>query len=319
MIFLVEEQPNPSTDFYILPAVASMGLRVVHCGFAELPAPADLAGAMVIFVRYVPSAWVKLVEAARPRSLVFFMDDDVLDTGASAGMPWRYRYKLARLAAWRSGWLHRQDAEFWVSTHYLLQKYAAWHPRLVLPAPVQAPADLCRMFYHGTASHEAEIRWLRPVAEEALRSDERLAFEIIGGRDVYRLFRGVPRVTVVHPMKWTAYQHFLAMQGRHIGLAPLLDLPFNRGRSYTKFFDFTSCGAVGIYSPDSVYTEVVSHGVNGLIVELEPEAWVKAILDLARDASLRRSLLLNAELRCAELANTAQNSYSGLAKQKPDK
>ncbi|OGS95967.1 MAG: hypothetical protein A3H31_03195 [Gallionellales bacterium RIFCSPLOWO2_02_FULL_57_47] len=320
MIFLVEEQPNPSTDFFVLPAVVHTGLRVVRCGFADLPAPADLEGAAVVFVRYVPSAWARLIDAVRPRlhSLAYFMDDDLLDVDASAGMSWRYRFKLARLAAWRRGWLRRQASELWVSSGYLQQKYADWHPKLVLPSCLANPADVRRMYYHGTASHGVEIRWLRPVMEEALRRDDRLVLEIVGGRDVYRLYRGVPRVTVVHPMKWPAYQSFLALPGRHIGLAPLLDVPFNLGRSYTKFFDITRCGAVGIYSPGSIYSEVVSHGENGLIVELEQEAWVTAILEIARDEPLRQSLLRNAEVKSAELAGLAHRGYSGLINKQPE-
>ena len=314
VVYLVEEQYNPSTDFFVLPAVMASGCRVKRCGFADLPTPADLEGAVVVFVRYVPPAWARLAEAVRPRlhALVFFMDDDVLDAAASAGMPWRYRFKLARLAAWRSSWLRRQGAELWVSTPYLQKKYVGWHPRLVLPSPVASPADLCRVFYHGSASHDAEIRWLRPVMEEVLRREERLVFEIAGGRDVYRLYRGLPRVNVVHPMKWPAYQAFLAMPGRHVGLAPLLDLPFNQARSYTKFFDFTRCGAVGIYSPAGACAEVVRHEMEGLIVALEHEAWVMAILDLARDEPLRQSMLHKAEVKSAGLANLAQQGYSGL-------
>lgn len=318
LVFVVEEHPNPSSDFFVLPAVTCAANRVVRCGFADLPTLSELEGAAVVFVRYVPPAWVKLVDAVRPRlrSLVFFMDDDMLDVDASVGMPWRYRFKLARMSARRAGWLRRQSAEMWVSTHYLQNKYSKWNPRLVLPSPITIPAVTHRVFYHGSASHAAEIRWLRPVMEEVLLREERLVFEIVGGRDVYRLYRGLPRVNVVHPMRWLSYQHFLAMHGRHIGLAPLLDLPFNQARSYTKFFDFTRCGAVGIYSPGSACAEVVRHGVSGLVVALEQEAWVTAILAVARDEPLRQSMLRNAELRSAELAAMAQHGYSGLTERK---
>ncbi len=313
-LYLVEEQCNPSTDYFVLPAVSASGYRVSRCGFADLPDSADLEGASVVFVRYVPPAWAKLVEAVRPRlrMLALFMDDDMLEVKASAGMPWRYRFKLARLAAWRCGWLKRQAAELWVSTPYLQQKYAEWRPRLVLPSPAAVRADECRIFYHGTSSHMAEIRWLRPVVEEVLRRDERLDFEIAGGREVHRMYRGVPRVTVVHPMKWPAYQAFLAMPGRHVGLVPQLDMPFNRARSYTKFFDITRCGAVGIYAPDSACAKVVSHGVDGLVMAQEPDVWIEAILHLAQDAPLRHSLLSNAEKKMSGLAERAKYGYAEL-------
>lgn len=316
VVYLVEEQVNPSTDCFVLPVVSACGHRVVRCGFADLPAADDLTGAVVVFVRYVPGAWANLVKAARPRlrGLVFFMDDDVLDVRASAQTPWHYRIKLARLAAGRLGWLQRHRAELWVSTAYLQQKYAAWQPRLVLPSPVSNATGLRRFFYHGTASHDAEKRWLRPVVEEALRRDERLAFEIVGGQALNRLYRGLPRVSVVHQMKWPAYQAFLSMPGRHVGLAPLVDFPFNRARSYTKFFDITRGGAVGIYSPNSACAEVIGNGVDGLVVELDQETWVQAILHLVRDEPLRQTLLRNAEMKLTELADKAQRGHSALMK-----
>ena len=313
VVFLVEEQSNPSTDFFVAPALTGPGSHVARCGFADLPLAQALDGATVVFVRYVPAGWAKLIaaERARLRRLVFFMDDDVLDVGASVGMPWRYRFKLARLAAWRRGWLQRHKAELWVSTPYLQQKYAAWAAKLVLPAPLADTADFRRVFYHGSASHEAEVRWLRPVMEEALRRDERLCFEVVGGRDVYRLYRGLPRVSVVHPMKWPAYEAFLAMPGRHIGLAPLLALPFNRARSYTKFFDITRAGAVGVYGPGAC-ADVITHGNEGIVAATTQEAWVAAILLLAGDDALRKKLLRAAKGRVGELANVVSLSYRKL-------
>lgn len=314
MVYVVEERANSSTDCFVLPALADSGHRVVRCGFTDVPAPDDLVGAGVVFVRYVPRAWMKLVEAVGPRlpDLVFFMDDDVLDVRASVETPWHYRIKLARLAAGRLRWLRRQRAEFWVSTPYLRQKYAKWQPRLVLPSPVWDAVELRRVFYHGTASHDAEKRWLRPVVAEVVRRDDRLAFEIVGGQGVNRLYRGVPRVSVVHQMTWSAYQAFVATPGRHVGLAPLLNSPFNRARSYTKFFDITRCGAVGVYSPNSACAEVVSHGVDGLVVDLEPEAWVEAILALVGDEPLRHNLLRGAKAKLDELTHHARNGYADL-------
>jgi hypothetical protein len=314
VVYLVEEQSNPSTDCFVLPAVSARGVRVLRCAFADLPAADALTDAVVVFVRYVPRGWAQLVEAVRPRlrALVFFMDDDVLDVRASAGMPWHYRLKLARLAAGRLRWLRRHQSELWVSTPYLQKKYAEWAPRLVLPFPASKETDLRRVFYHGTASHDAEKRWLRGVMDEALRRDERIAFEIVGGARTASLYRGLPRVSVVHQMKWPAYRAFLSMQGRHVGLAPVMDSPFNRARSYTKFFDITRCGAVGVYSPSTTCAEVIDHGVDGQIVKLNREAWVEAILTLVQDESLRMKMLRNAEAKLDQLAGKAQTGYPGL-------
>jgi glycosyltransferase involved in cell wall biosynthesis len=304
IVYLVEERDNPSTDFFVSPVLSHWGLKVIHCGFNELPHPSNLKQAVVIFVRYVPPAWAKLIEELRPQldRLIFFMDDDVLDLHATTGMPWRYRFKLARLAAWRREWLRRQKAELWVSTPYLQQKYTHWRPQLILPAPIAKPSEPVRVFYHGSTSHTAEINWLRPVMTEALHQDQRLFFEIVGGIEVYRLYRDLPRITIVHPMKWPAYQAFVAMPGRHIGLAPQLELPFNRARSYTKFFDITRSGAVGIYATHSACSQVIRHGREGLVVKMEQQDWVEAILLLAENGSYRQDLLQAARKKSEELA-----------------
>lgn len=303
-VFLVEEQANPSTDYFVLPACTGDGRRVHRYGFAELPPAEALRGAFVVFVRYLPAAWRERVAAMRASlaGVALFMDDDLLDPGASRGMPWRYRYKLYRLAARHREWLRQQQVRVWVSTPWLEQKYAGWDPLRIPPQALASRPPVRRVFYHGSASHDAEVRWLRAVMEQVLCTDQRIVFEIIGGRDVQRLYRGLPRVTVVHPMKWLAYQAFMDMPGRQIGLAPLVDLPFNRARSCTKFFDITRCGAVGLYTEATYCASVVRHGIDGLVLPLHPDAWAESILALLADEPRRLELLGNARAALLDMA-----------------
>jgi len=311
-VYLVEERANPTTDYFLLPQFSDC--MVKRCRFTELPEPQALDGAVVLFVRYLPAAWRQLVarERHRLKAVLFFMDDDVLDSAASAGMPWRYRLKLARLASWHSQWLRDQHVRLWVSTPYLARKYADWPAQSLQPAPVAGRDDLCRLFYHGSASHAAEIRWLKPVMEQVLQQNERIHFELSGGRDIYRLYRGLPRVTVVHPMQWPAYQGFLAMPGRHIGLAPQLGGAFNRARSYTKFFDITRAGAVGLYAQESAFADVIRHKENGLLLAMEPQRWVDALLQLAGDEARRQQLQHEARLTVESLAAAQQQASASL-------
>lgn len=307
-IYLVQEQPNPSTDFFVLPALQQAGydddVAVNHCGFSELPDVAQLSGAVIVFVRYIPTPWKRLVSAARGQiaRVIYFMDDDLLQIRASQGMPWRYRFKLARLATLRKRWLTDMHAELWVSTAFLQGEYADWNPRLVTPKPQRSIEPGIRLFYHGSASHLDDIRWLYPIIKTLLLDDERLSFEIIGGPEVNRWFRSLPRVTVVHPMKWLAYQAFLAQPGRAIGLAPLLDLPFNQARSYTKFFDITQAGAIGVYARNPIFSEVVEEGHNGVLVDMDPQQWISAIKALVADESKRKTMHANALGTLAGLA-----------------
>ncbi len=313
-VYIVEEQANPSSDFFILPVFSTSTYEIIHCRFTDLPSIAELSDAIVVLVRYIPPRWARLIRLVRRqlRALIFFMDDDVLDLQAFADMPWRYRFKLIRLSASRLGWLKRQKVTLWVSSPYLQQKYASWQPRLVMPTSVANATDLRGLFYHGSASHSADIHWLQPIVAEVLQRDTNVAFEIIGGQEVSRLFKHLPRTSVIHPMKWINYQSFIAMRHYHIGLNPLLDVDFNRARSYTKFFDITRCQAVGIYSPNTACADVITNGQDGLIVDLEPSKWVDAILMLTQNETLRQNLLQQAELTLQNLTTRAQQSHRDL-------
>ncbi len=315
IVFLVEERNNPSTDYFVYPALTFNGYKIIRYDFLTIPHPDELENSIVIFIRYIPTSWAKLIDANRKRlsGLIFFMDDDVLDVSSTAGMSWLYRYKLAKFSACHINWLRSQGVEIWVSTPYLQQKYASWQPKLVLPTPVAATQNHIRLFYHGSpATHKPEIAWLHPVIKEVLGNNDKISFEIIGGANVHRLYRNLPRVNIIHPMKWSSYQAFISTPGRQIGLVPQLDLPFNRARSYTKFFDIHRCGAVGIFSPNSACAEIIDHNVDGLIVDLNREAWVEAILKLANDQALCEFMRNNAEIKIADLIIKAQNTYLGL-------
>ena len=312
VVYIVEERANPSTDFFVLPAVLGQQQKFIRCDFDNMPSVAELTGATILFVRYIPTNWLKLISSVRDllHKIIFFMDDDVLDINVAKSMPWRYRLKLARLASWRYGWLKQQEAELWVSTHYLQQKYADWPATLVLPSPSSIhPSSVCRVFYHGSASHEADIQWLKPIIATVLQSNEQIVFEIIGGQTVYKLYKNLPRTTIVHPMQWTSYQSFLSMHPRHIGLNPLLNAPFNKARSYTKFFDITRSGATGIFSSNSACAEIIDHEKDGLVLDLEQETWANAIIKLATNEALRQLLLTNAETKLKILSERAQKNY----------
>ncbi|MCX2803157.1 glycosyltransferase family 1 protein [Microbulbifer thermotolerans] len=310
-LFVVEEHKNPSTDYFIAPYLRELGVSPVYCAFSQVPPPEQLQGAGVIFVRYVPANWSALVERCRDRiaSVYFFMDDDLFDWRAFAAMPLRYQMKILRLSWSRRKWLASVGAQLLVSTPYLQQKYADWQPRLLAPRPpLETQAPPLTLFYHGSASHTADFHWLRPVVEKVLARNTRLVFEVIGNASVKRLFKQLPRVHVLHPMPWQSYRALLRRPGRAIGLAPLVDTPFNRARSQTKFFDITAAGAVGIYAQGPVYGGTVQHDKNGLLLPMDQAAWVEGILRLAEDGDLRERLLRGARetLRASACVSGAQ-------------
>jgi hypothetical protein len=305
-VIVVQEVANSSTDYFVLPHLKRIARSLTFVSHRH-PLPEDkLDGAYIVFVRYVPQPWMQLVTRYRRHlaGVAYFMDDDLLDWTATSGMASQYRFKLLRLAALRKSWLREMDGQLWVSTAYLAGKYADWHPLVIHPRPetnVRPDSTAVKIFYHGSASHRAEIEWLQPVMREVLAKAPETAFEIIGNVEINRLYRKLPRVAVVHPMSWRNYRDFCRNGERHIGLAPLLDGAFNAGRSHTKFFDILRCGAAGIYSGVPPFTDFVCHGEDGLLLDNDPEVWVETIIRLAGNPDERNRLVAGARSKAATL------------------
>lgn len=289
---LVEQGDNPSSDYFVKPWLAGESVRCFPLS-EPLNLPAPEPGTHVVFVRYLTPQWRRWVDRHRASlgRLVFFMDDDLLDASVHRGLPLRYRWKLHRLARRHESWLRRMNAELWVSSQYLADKYPAWQPKVLMPhSPYAESVPQKTFFYHGSSSHMAEIRWLVPVVEAVLERDPALSFELIGNTEIRRMFSHLPRVHVLQPMRWSAYKALVSRPGRLVGLAPLLPDTFNQARSPTKFFDITRAGAAGLYADHPVYRSIVCHGENGLLLPMEKDAWVEAILELSGDTSKREAI-----------------------------
>lgn len=298
-VCVIERGRNPSTDYYVAPRVAKLGVPLV---------PSPQAGSLVVIVRYLDSGARRRIEALRRElaGIAYFMDDDLLDLAAIRRAPLPYSARMAWLACRHRGWLKRIGARLWVSTPYLAQKYREWSPMLLEPAP---PPELLlrsaqagdstqlRVFYHGTGLHRDEIRWLAPIIRAVQAKSAKTSFQIFGRGSVRRLFRDIPRASVLYPLDWESYRTYCAENTFHIGLAPLLAHAFNAARSHTRFYDIVRCGAAGIYSDVAPYASFVRQGIDGLLVENHPEAWVDAILRLASDETLRGEVAARARQR----------------------
>ncbi|WP_444938444.1 glycosyltransferase family 1 protein [Microbulbifer sp. JMSA002] len=295
---VVEEGPNPSTDYFVIPYLRKLGVNIKRLTFNELPSEGELKGVQLIFVRYISRSWQSLIQQnlSKLSGVSVFLDDDLLDWSAFARMPVRYQAKILRYSWSKQRWLKSIGAKLLVSTPFLQNKYRDWSPELLSAEPLDLDkGQQLSIFYHGSASHYEDINWLYPIIKEVMAENPDLSFEIIGDKHVNRLFSGVPRVRVLYPMKWPTYLSLLRRPGRSIGLAPLLDSPFNRARSHTKFYDITQAGAVGIYAEGAIYGKVVRHQENGILLPMEPSLWIEGILQLAADDALRGKLLSEAK------------------------
>lgn len=308
--YVISDGNTASTDYFLIPYLESLGYRTQlvdsrqHCSILATCQQDSL----IVISRYFPVAFRQQLEECKKVgvSVVYFMDDDLFDSHVLTDLPLRYRWKILRFAKWQQRRLLSLCDEFWVSTPYLLQKYAELTPRLIQPLPspslIHSNPSLVKVSYHGTASHRSELLWLSEVIRQVQSSTSYIHFEVFGDSTVKRLYQGIPRVTIVHAMSWNQYLAWSGTVQRDIALAPLLPSAFNSARGPTKFFDYARMGAAGIYSSVAPYKGFIRDGVDGLLLDNDPECWTKTILKLAGDKTTRSRLAASARKRTLAMA-----------------
>jgi len=76
------------------------------------------------------------------------------------------------------------------------------------------------------------------------------------------------------------------MHSFDIGIMPLPDEPWARGKCGFKLIQYMACGLPVIASPVGVNCEIVEHGVNGFLASTKNE-WIQALLMLRGNSELR--------------------------------
>jgi hypothetical protein len=312
---ILSDAPTATTDYFLAPYLKSLGYDALLLESRVRPSDVcRLNGcAVVVISRYLPVWWLSTLQRLRREGtkIVYFMDDDLFDLRALRGLPWRYQWKVLSRAIVHRQRLQRLCDEFWVSTAFLAEKYAALAPVVLDPLvslKTQEAKTGLHVCYHGTASHMREIEWLVPVVEAVQARSDFVHFELFGTRAVQKLFGRIPRVSVVHPMNWPNYLSFTSVQKRDLALAPLLPSAFNAGRGPLKFFDYARMGAVGLYSDRPPYRGFIRDGVDGLLLPHDHAAWIDAVLQLAQDSERRRRMASAVQLRVAEMGPPVQQS-----------
>ncbi|WP_245598677.1 glycosyltransferase family 4 protein [Sporocytophaga myxococcoides] len=90
-------------------------------------------------------------------------------------------------------------------------------------------------------------------------------------------------------VKWneqTEQEDLLAM---NIGIMPLADNEWTRGKCGFKALQYMALGIPALVSPVGVNTEIVDHGINGFVCDSEID-WLKHLTDLIDNAQLRSEM-----------------------------
>jgi SAM-dependent methyltransferase len=245
--------------------------------------------------------------------LIYDIDDDLLALGTDHPEGAHFaRFKPAILCA-----LANAD-QVWVSTAALADAYRAlardiivipntldhrlWHTQ-----PVQGPAaasDVVRFMCMGTPTHRADFNVLIAPGFEKLAAEfgGRVQLDTIGVIDMPGPGKPWSRLMPAESVA-VSYPGFAAwlqsQQGFSVGLAPLCDTAFSRGKSNIKWLEYSALGLATIAADLPPYRSGTRRDEDIVLCEPTPEAFHAAMRALVVDDGSRQRL----RMRAAALAN----------------
>jgi glycosyltransferase involved in cell wall biosynthesis len=125
-------------------------------------------------------------------------------------------------------------------------------------------------------------RYLKPLLPvfEALRKEISVRFVAVGAAQ--KDFEGTP----IEVWPWTEGSEVESVQQFDVGIMPLVDSPWERGKCGYKLIQYMACGVPVIASPVGVNSEIVSDGITGYLA-VNSEQWHQALRKLISENTER--------------------------------
>ena len=136
----------------------------------------------------------------------------------------------------------------------------------------------------GWIGQRVTASFLLPYTQlfERLIAEGKATFAAIG-IDAQSL--GLPMASI----PWCEQTEVDAIHSFDIGIMPLVDEAFERGKCGYKLIQYMACGLPVVASLVGVNRQIVEHGVNGFLAET-PAEWEQALQTLLADAGLRQRM-----------------------------
>jgi glycosyltransferase involved in cell wall biosynthesis len=89
-------------------------------------------------------------------------------------------------------------------------------------------------------------------------------------------------------IKWTEATEVQSIQNFDIGIMPLEDSPWEKGKCAYKLIQYMGCGISVVASPVGMNTQVVKDGINGYLAKNEKQ-WISVLEDMLHDKTKCRT------------------------------
>lgn len=118
---------------------------------------------------------------------------------------------------------------------------------------------------------------------ESLVREFDVRFVAVGASD--EEVKGLP----IEVWPWSEETEVQSIQAFDIGIMPLVDSPWERGKCGYKLIQYMACGLPVVASPVGVNGRIVEHGANGFLAQ-DLHEWEEALRRLLYDQNLRRRM-----------------------------
>jgi len=145
----------------------------------------------------------------------------------------------------------------------------------------------------GSSSTEKYLNVLKNVFEKLSARYEKLVFEFISAQKIN--INGVR----FKFKKWDFSTEVRNLQNFDIGIMPLPDNEWTRGKGGYKLLQYMAVGIPAVASPVGVNKEIIQDGTNGFLADREEE-WIEKLSLLIENPELRHKLGMNGRLAMEE-------------------
>jgi glycosyltransferase involved in cell wall biosynthesis len=266
---------------------------------------------VVIMTRYGLPFGPEILAFFKNRKIpvIYHIDDDLLEVPESLGAEIRKRQGADAVVEARRHLLAHCDL-IYASTPYLAELLQERFPAqrifhgIYAPYMGEALQQVHRaargypvIGYMGSKGHQHDLELVVPALERLLDERPNLHFEVFGTIQMPAALERFGDRVQSHSVQqsYVEFLRTLGLLGWDIGLAPLVDAPFNRCKAPTKFIEYTACGVPVIASEIPVYSQIMPPG-GGILVK---DGWHESISHFLDDPERRKRALALAQSHCA--------------------
>ncbi len=163
--------------------------------------------------------------------------------------------------------------------------------RVVVPTPVDTTAyspaeksgDRVRIGWVGSKSTVGYLDRVTEAIERVAGAGEGVEFAVVSDAFPSR------RPPFMKCIEWKAENEAAEVAAFDIGIMPLPDNPWTRGKCGFKLLLYGACGVASVASPVGVNPEIIRDGETGLLPSSAAE-WERSLVKLVNDAALRNRM-----------------------------